>query len=68
MEHLRFCGERLLAGWRYAPGPKDPVHKTSPTLVPWEDISEVEREKDREQVRAIPQVLAEAGWTIARTS
>jgi hypothetical protein len=68
MEHFRFCAERFLAGWRYDPKPKDSVRKTNPTLAPWEALPEAEREKDREQVRAIPKVLAGAGWTICRAS
>jgi TrkA-N domain/RyR domain len=68
MEHFRFCAERFLAGWRYDPKPKDSVRKTNPTLAPWEDLPEAEREKDREQVRAMPGVLAGAGWTVCRVS
>ena len=58
MEHRRFCAERFLAGWRHAPGPKDPVAKTNPTLVPWEEISEMEKDKDRDQVRQIPGIVS----------
>lgn len=68
MEHFRFCAERFLAGWRYDPKPKDSVRKTNPTLAPWEALPEGEREKDREQVRAMPKVLAGAGWTVCRAS
>jgi voltage-gated potassium channel Kch len=66
MEHSRFCAERFLAGWRYDPKPKDPVRKTSPTLLPWDAIPDAEREKDREQVRAMPKIIAQAGWSVGR--
>jgi len=66
MEHRRFCAERFLAGWRCDPRPKDPVNKTNPTLVPWDQLPESEKDKDREQVRTIPQVLAGAGRPVRR--
>ncbi len=66
MEHHRFCAERLLGGWRYDTSGKDPVNKTNPTLVPWAALSEGERDKDREQVREIPQIFASAGRVVCR--
>jgi voltage-gated potassium channel Kch len=60
MEHVRFCAERLLAGWRFAPGSKDVWRKTSPSLVPWENLPEDERRKDRQHVRWILEVTRES--------
>jgi voltage-gated potassium channel Kch len=64
MEHDRWTAERILAGW--TPGPKDEEHKTTPYLVPWEDLSEEIRGYDREPVRSIPKLLAGIGKKIYR--
>jgi len=50
MEHARWKTGRLLAGWRHAPPPKDERHKTNPNIVPWEELDEPNREKDRKAV------------------
>jgi hypothetical protein len=66
MEHHRFVEERLAAGWTYAAGAKDTGRKTSPTLVPWDDLPDSEREKDRNPVRGLPRFLAQAGLQVYR--
>ena len=66
MEHERYCAQRWLDGWNYAPGNSNAAAKTNPTLVPWEKLSEDQRDKDREQVRNIPRVLASVGLSIRR--
>ena len=57
MEHNRWMAERLLAGWRYAPGTKNLDTKTSPSLVPWEQLPAIEQDKDRDTIRNIPTLL-----------
>ncbi len=66
MEHARWIAERLLAGWTYAPGKRDFVNRTSPYIVPWEDLPEDVRDFDRQAVRKIPQLLAELGEKVYR--
>ncbi len=66
LEHDRWSAERLFAGWTYAPGPKDLERKTSPYLVPWEELSEEIRELDRNTVRGLQAFLAEAGFRVVR--
>lgn len=65
LEHDRWVAERSRAGWTLGPV-KDVELKRSPYLVPWEELAEEIREYDREAVRAIPEVLAEAGLVMAR--
>lgn len=65
MEHNRWMAERLISGWRYAPE-TDPLAKQHSSLVPWERLSDKERKKDADAVRAIPDLLAEAGFGIRR--
>ena len=62
MEHDRWMGERLAAGWTFAPGPKDVGRKTHPDLVPYEKLTEEKRGLDRSAVRGIPAFLARAGF------
>jgi len=65
-EHQRWMEETRRAGYRFSAGPKDSVRKTHPSLVPWSDLSEGEKEKDRSATRAIPRLLALAGLQIYR--
>jgi len=68
LEHDRWSAERLFEGWTYASGPKDAERKTSPHLVPWDELSEEIRELDRDAVRGLPAFLAEAGFRIVRSA
>lgn len=51
MEHNRWCAERRLAGWTFA-AMRDNQRRLHPSLVPWDQLTERERQKDREAVRA----------------
>ena len=62
-EHRRWVDERVEDGWSFATE-KDVDRKTSPYLVPWNDLSEQVREYDREPVRNILPLLSEAGFVI----
>lgn len=63
-EHDRWVRDLVRDGWSHAPAPKDPERKTHPLLVPWEDLDEAEREKDRDAIRAIPRMLARVGYAV----
>jgi uncharacterized membrane protein YkvA (DUF1232 family) len=56
--------ERLLDGWK--PGPRDPVRKTSPYLIGYDDLAEEIKEYDREVVRNMACVLGLIGQSIYR--
>ncbi|HUL62589.1 MAG TPA: RyR domain-containing protein, partial [Methanocella sp.] len=63
MEHERWMKERTADGWK--PGIRsDPDKKISPYLVPWSDLPEEIKDRDRNPVRRIPQLLEEAGFEI----
>jgi hypothetical protein len=66
MEHERWVNERLRQGWRFAPGDKDVERKTSPYIVPWDELPEPVKEDDRIFVRRLPAFLAEVGYRIVR--
>jgi hypothetical protein len=66
LEHERWMDERKTAGWRYGLPPRDAVRKTSPYLVPWQELPDDVRENDRATVRGIPSLLAEVGLQLSR--
>ncbi len=66
-EHERWTDSLLNDGWSFGPPPKDPVRRTHPLLVPWEDLGAAEQEKDCDAIRAIPAMLARIGYAISLT-
>lgn len=67
MEH-GFWSENLRKdGWTYAARPGNPNGKTHPDLVAWDDLPEVEKEKDRAVIRNLPEFLNQAGFQIEKS-
>jgi hypothetical protein len=64
-EHDRWCSDLRSQGWRWGPT-KDAARKLHPSLVPWSELPEEERDKDREPIRALPRMLARVGFAIER--
>jgi hypothetical protein len=64
-EQTRWAAQRVAAGWSYGDR-RDDAAKIHPCLVPWDELTESERDKDRDAVRNIPAVLAAAGLRIIR--
>jgi hypothetical protein len=60
LEHLRWSADRRLAGWTYGKI-RDNELRRHPMLVPYEELPESEKEKDRQTVRDVPIVLRAAG-------
>ncbi|HJQ44788.1 MAG TPA: RyR domain-containing protein [Amycolatopsis sp.] len=65
LEHERWMAERTADGWRYGPV-RDNAAKRHPDLRPWSDLGEDERQKDRNVVLSLPEILADAGFRITR--
>jgi hypothetical protein len=65
-EHERFVASKRERGWTYGPV-RDNARLIHPCLVPWNELSEVEREKDRDAVRNIPELVALAGFAAIRS-
>lgn len=64
MEHDRWLRERRRGGWR--PGARDIDKRRTPYLVPWEELTEEIRDRDRAFIRQLPSFLAAAGFKICR--
>jgi voltage-gated potassium channel Kch len=64
-EHDRWWHDLVRDGWTFGPE-KDPERKRHPKLVPWSELTEEDRDKDREPVRALPHMLARVGFEIQR--
>lgn len=65
MEHARWMDDMISEG--YSLGiQKDHQHLTHPCLIPYSDLPEEEKEKDRETVRCIPRYLALIDFQVYR--
>ncbi len=62
-EHERWMTERLSCGWVYGDSRVDAA-KHHPCLVPYAQLSEEEKDKDRTAIRDLPVMLAKAGFAI----
>lgn len=64
-EHERWMMERERSGWTYG-SPRDDSRKHHPSIVPWDCLSESEKEKDREVTRALPKLIELAGLRLTQ--
>jgi voltage-gated potassium channel Kch len=64
MEHERWVAERRAQGW--TAGPRDPVKKTNPSVIPWEKLPEETRELNRAEIRSLPATLSRVGFQVYR--
>jgi len=65
IEHKRWMQEKLDNGWHYAKK-TDKATKLHKSLIPWDELSEDEKEKDRVLVNGIPIILSKAGYTMIK--
>jgi hypothetical protein len=66
-EHKRWMKSKFEDGWKFASRTVS-SRKLHRYLVPWKDLPEREKEKDRDLVRGIPVILARAGYAIVKSS
>lgn len=62
-EHDGWMEQRVRNGWRQG-SPRDDVAKIHPMIVPYERLSEKEKDKDRSSVRKFADMVAMAGHSI----
>ena len=65
LEHARWFAERESVGWKYGKVRINEL-KQSPAMVPYDELSEPIKEKDRQAVRTIPGVLRRLGLSLSR--
>jgi serine phosphatase RsbU (regulator of sigma subunit) len=61
VEHIRWSWEKRLNGWTFGTV-KDDKRKTHPSIIPYEQLSESEKDKDRELVKLIPSFLQDIDY------
>ncbi len=64
-EHVRWMTSKRAGGWRYGAVRNDD-ERTHPDMVPWAELTEASRDKDRQAVLELPVTLETAGFTIDR--
>ena len=56
LEHRRWMADKHLAGYSYGET-RDEDRMLHPDLIPWEQLTEADKEKDRANIRQIPRLL-----------
>jgi hypothetical protein len=56
MEHQRWVTDKIMSGWKCGLV-KDPIKRLQPLLIPWDELSSAEKQKDRDAVLNIPNIL-----------
>ncbi len=63
--HKVWMDGKLRDGWQYGPVTDKPK-KLHNCLVPYSQLSETDKESDRDMVRGIPKILAAAGYRMVK--
>jgi RyR domain len=63
--HARWMAARSLAGWTYAPE-RDNKGLRHPDLMPFDDLTEAGKQKDRDEVMTLPELAGLAGEALRR--
>ena len=63
--HEIWMDGKLRAGWKFALTTNKELKQHS-CLVPYSELSESDKESDRDLVRGIPTILAKAGYNMVR--
>ncbi|BDD12555.1 hypothetical protein FUAX_49870 (plasmid) [Fulvitalea axinellae] len=63
--HIRWMEKRLGEGWTFGPQRSDD-EKEHPCLVPYEELTEIEKEYDRATARETLEVLDELGYDLVK--
>ncbi len=60
-EHHRWMAHRYLNGWRFGEK-RDDWRKFHPSLIAWDELSEAEKQKDRDTILRLPVILNDQKW------
>jgi hypothetical protein len=64
-EHNGWMAQRARTGWSWS-ATRDDATKHHPSMLPYNQLSEQEKEKDRSNIRHYPEFAARAGFRIVR--
>lgn len=64
-EHDRWMADRIRQGWTFG-AVRDNASRFHPSLIPWSDLGEEEKQKDRDTVLNIPKLITRAGFRLKR--
>ncbi len=62
-EHDRWMAAKTAAGWAYGPH-TDELARRHDALLPWDDLPESQKDKDRALVIGIPAILSRCGYAV----
>lgn len=62
-EHDGWMAQRLSQGWTWG-AERDDARKQHPSIIPYDQLSEAEKEKDRSNISLYPAMIAAAGYHI----
>ncbi len=63
--HQVWMEGKIRDGWVYAPV-TDKAAKQHACLVPYSDLTEADKDSDRDLIRGLPTILEKAGYTLTR--
>jgi hypothetical protein len=63
MEQRRWMKQKFEEGWKYAKTTNEAL-KLHADLLPWEQLTNTSKENNRVVIRAIPQIVADAGYNL----
>ncbi len=66
MEHRRWMAERLMDGWSYGPK-RDNIKKIHDLLIPYGQLAVEEKDKDKDMIQNIKNLVTSAGWKQQRS-
>lgn len=63
--HMVWMEGKMRDGWKYGPL-TDKTKKIHSCLIPYDQLSETDKESDRDIVKGIPSILATAGYKMVK--
>ncbi len=63
--HIVWMEGKVRDGWKYGPV-TDKANKIHSCIIPYDQLSETDKESDRDMVRGIPSILAAAGYKMVK--
>ena len=65
MEHQRWWADRSLNGWKFSEA-RDDDRRHHPNMLPYAELSEADKQKDRDSVLELIQIIKSNGLVVVR--